>query len=89
MKVINILDLHARTGRWVRNVRKHGEIHITDNGRIVAKIVPVEEPEAVPICAPRAISTFPRLSSEKPLREEVTAQWRFPKTGKIAICEFS
>ena len=40
MKTITIRELHARTGRWVRQARRHGHIVITDNGRAVARLVP-------------------------------------------------
>ena len=53
MKVITIRQLHARTGQWVREVSRHGQILITDNGRTVAKLVPEAESADVPYFARR------------------------------------
>ena len=41
MKTISIRELHEQTGQWVRQ-SSEGEIHITDRGRLVAKMVPVK-----------------------------------------------
>ena len=40
MKTISIRELHTRTGELVRAASRHGEIRVTDNGRVVARIVP-------------------------------------------------
>ncbi len=40
MKTISIRELHARTGKWVRQVTTQGEIVVTDNGQAIAKLVP-------------------------------------------------
>ena len=53
MKTITIRELHNRTGALVRNASRHGEIHVTDNGRVVAKIVALTEPPQVPYFARR------------------------------------
>ena len=49
MKEISIRELHRRTGAWVRNARKYGEILVRDRNTPVAKLVPVsgEPPENV------------------------------------------
>ena len=39
MKTISIRELHEKTGEWVRKAGEHGEIHVTDRGRIVARIL--------------------------------------------------
>ena len=39
MKTITIRELHQATGRWVRQAQA-GEVHVTERGRLVAKIVP-------------------------------------------------
>src|SRR5438309_7545473 len=39
MKSVSIRELHAQTGRWVRRAAEHGEILVTDRGRIIAKLV--------------------------------------------------
>jgi len=53
MKTITIRELHARTGRWVREVARHGEILITDNGQPIAKIIPGTHPAEAPYFARR------------------------------------
>src|SRR5437870_2382630 len=62
MKTITIRELHARTGQLVRQASRHGEIRVTDRGRVVAKIVPQAEPAEVPYFAKRKPSAaFERL----------------------------
>ena len=41
MTAISIDELHEHTERWVRKAAEQGAILLTDNGRTVAKIVPV------------------------------------------------
>jgi prevent-host-death family protein len=53
MKTVTIRELHSRTGELVRQAAQHGEIRVTDNGRIVAKILPEAEPTEVPYFARR------------------------------------
>jgi prevent-host-death family protein len=60
MTTISIRELHARTGELVRAAFRHGEIRVTDNGRVVAKIVPEAEPAPVPYFARRRYVT-PRM----------------------------
>ena len=40
MKTISIRQLHEKTGRWVRLVRRHGEIVVTDRDEAVARMTP-------------------------------------------------
>ncbi len=40
MKTISIRQLHEKTGQWVRLVRRHGEIVVTDRGQAIARITP-------------------------------------------------
>jgi prevent-host-death family protein len=62
MKTVTIRELHARTGELVRQAARHGEIRVTDSGRIVAKILPEGEPAQVPYFARRKLSpAFRRL----------------------------
>ncbi len=53
MKTVTIRELHIRTGNVVRQASRHGEIRVTDRGRVVAKIVPEAEPPEVPYFARR------------------------------------
>ncbi len=53
MKTVTIRELHAKTGELVRQAARHGEIRVTDSGRVVAKIVPEVEPAQVPYFARR------------------------------------
>jgi prevent-host-death family protein len=62
MKTVTIRELHARTGPLVREASRHGEIRVTDRGRVVAKIVPQAEASAPPYFAQRVASAaFQRL----------------------------
>ncbi len=40
MKTISLRELHNNTGKWVRAVKKGGEIAVTDRGEEIAMIVP-------------------------------------------------
>jgi antitoxin (DNA-binding transcriptional repressor) of toxin-antitoxin stability system len=63
MKTITIRQLHERTGHWVRQAERHGEILVTDSGDLVAKIVPEPKPRKVPFFAHRPMSReFKKLS---------------------------
>ncbi len=50
MKTISIRELHESTGKWVRRATA-GEVHVTERGRLVAKIVPAKAPPQVPFFA--------------------------------------
>lgn len=56
MKTITIRELHEKTGRWVREAARHGEILVTDRGKTVAKIVPQPPESEVPYFARRKLS---------------------------------
>ena len=62
MKTVTLRELHGRTGELVRLATQHGEIRVTDNGRVIAKILPEAEPPRVPYFARRKVSpAFKRL----------------------------
>ncbi len=62
MKTVTIRELHSRTGQVVRAAARHGEIRVTDSGRVIAKIVPDAEHAEVPYFARRKMSpAFRRL----------------------------
>ena len=62
MKTVTIRDLHSRTGELVRQAARLGEIHVTDRGRVVARILPETGPSTVPYFARRKLSpAFKRL----------------------------
>jgi antitoxin (DNA-binding transcriptional repressor) of toxin-antitoxin stability system len=42
-----------RTGRWMREAAKHGQVLVTSNGRPVAKILPETAPAQTPFFAQR------------------------------------
>ena len=48
MKTITIRELHARTGELLRQASHHGEIRVTQNGRVIAKILPETEAPQTP-----------------------------------------
>jgi len=66
MKTITIRELHQETGRWVRQASA-GEVHVTERGKLIAKIVPAAPPPAKPYFAnPRYTRAF--LRHRKSLR---------------------
>ena len=64
MKSVSIRELHARTGELVRSASRHGEILVTDHGRLIAKIVPESAGGKPPYFLHRdASEAFRRLDS--------------------------
>jgi len=53
MKTISIRELHARTGKWVREAAEQGQILVADNGRIVVRMAPETAPPQTPYFARR------------------------------------
>jgi antitoxin (DNA-binding transcriptional repressor) of toxin-antitoxin stability system len=53
MKTVTIRELHNKTGEILRDAIRYGEIRVTDNGRVLASIVPQTEPPKVPYFAKR------------------------------------
>ena len=53
MKTISIRELHARTGKWVRQVAEQGQILVADNGRTVVRMMPETAPSLPPYFARR------------------------------------
>jgi prevent-host-death family protein len=58
MKSISIRELHEKTGEWVRKSEKLGAITVTDRGKAVARIVPVEAASTINLFSARKL---PRL----------------------------
>lgn len=63
MKSITIRQLHDETGRWVRRAAALGELHVTERGRPVAKLVPASAVPAEPYFARRKL--LPAFSAVK------------------------
>ncbi len=64
MKTITIRELHTRTGELLREAARHGEIRVTQNGRVIAKILPATEAPQTPYFARRKPSpAFKRLDA--------------------------
>jgi prevent-host-death family protein len=62
MKTISVRELHEKTGEWVRQAGRHGEILVTDRGKTVAKILPAAGLQANPYFSRRKITpAFRRL----------------------------
>ena len=62
MKTVSIRELHSRTGDLVRAASRYGEIRVTDNGRVVARILPQAAPLEAPYFSRRRPSVaFKRL----------------------------
>ena len=69
MKSISIRELHAKTGKYVRQVAETGEIYVTDRGKTVAMIVPEQEEPEVPYFARRKLTpAFRKLMESGKLR---------------------
>jgi prevent-host-death family protein len=45
MKTVSVSELKAKLSRYLREVRRGGEIHVVDRGVPVARIVPLDRPE--------------------------------------------
>lgn len=56
MKVITIRELRAATGKWVRRATALGELHVTERGRLVARLLPAAPPPAKPFFAGRKLT---------------------------------
>lgn len=64
MKTVTIRELHNKTGEILRQASKLGEIQVTDNGRVLASIVPKTSPPKTPYFARRKPSrAFNRLDA--------------------------
>lgn len=62
MKTISIRELHEKTGDWVRRSITLGPITVTDHGKIIAQIVPVEAATATnPFAARKLRKGYARL----------------------------
>ena len=69
LKTITLLELHEKTGEWVRSAGQFGELAVTDGGRTIARIVPQDLPPEVPYFATRKVSAgFARLMQSGKLR---------------------
>jgi antitoxin (DNA-binding transcriptional repressor) of toxin-antitoxin stability system len=55
MKTITIRQLHDATGRWVRQAAQSGDLHVTERGRIIAKISPANPTPDTPFFARRKL----------------------------------
>ena len=66
MKTITIRELREATGRWVRRAAE-GEVHVTERGRLIAKIIPAKPvPAKVFFANPKFARAF--LAQSKHLR---------------------
>lgn len=62
MKTISIRELHEKTGDWVRRSVTLGAITVTDHGKVIARIVPVEAKLATnPFAARKLRKGYARL----------------------------
>jgi len=56
MKTITIRELHHHTGEWLRKAAKIGEIHVTERGKTIARILPQAPTPEVPYFARRKLN---------------------------------
>ncbi len=62
MKTISIRELHEKTGEWVRRSVTLGPITVTDHGKAIAQITPVEaQPNANPFATRKLRKGYARL----------------------------
>jgi antitoxin (DNA-binding transcriptional repressor) of toxin-antitoxin stability system len=61
MKTISIRELHHKTGEWVRSAARFGEIHVSERGKTIAKIVP----QAAALIYPTSPSVNSALASDE------------------------
>lgn len=62
MKTITIRQLHDKTGYWLREANRQGEIVVTNRGAAIAKIVPgVEETESPYFAQRKLLPGFRKL----------------------------
>ena len=62
MKTISIRELHEKTGDWVRRSVTLGPITVTDHGKVIAQIVPVEATSVInPFAARKVREGYARL----------------------------
>ncbi len=82
MDVIGIRELRGRTSEVLRRVRtQHETIAVTYRGKIVARIVPVEQP-------PRTRDDLSAIFADMDeLAAEISAQWPADVTAVEAINE--
>lgn len=52
---VTIRQLHEATGQWVRRAAEHGEIMVTERGKVIAKLVPVVAAEPSPYFSRRRL----------------------------------
>jgi antitoxin (DNA-binding transcriptional repressor) of toxin-antitoxin stability system len=65
MTTISIRQLHDKTGEWVRKASKLGEIHVSERGKTIAKIIPQAPAHEVPYFARRKLTRRFRAIMEK------------------------
>jgi antitoxin (DNA-binding transcriptional repressor) of toxin-antitoxin stability system len=56
MKTITIRELHHNTGQWVREAARFGEIHVTERGKTIARILPQAPTPEIPYFARRKLN---------------------------------
>lgn len=56
MKTISIRELHHNTGEWIRKAAKVGEIHVTERGKTIARILPQVPTPEIPYFARRKLN---------------------------------
>ncbi|MGC2626503.1 MAG: hypothetical protein WA269_06675 [Candidatus Udaeobacter sp.] len=56
MKTITIRELHRNTGEWIRKAAKLGEIHVSERGKTIARIVSHAPTPGVPYFARRKLT---------------------------------
>jgi antitoxin (DNA-binding transcriptional repressor) of toxin-antitoxin stability system len=65
MKTVSIRELHERTGKYVRQFAKSGEIYVTDHGHTVARLQPEHDTPEMPYLARRKLTRVSQADGER------------------------
>jgi prevent-host-death family protein len=82
MRAVGVRELKASASRILRRVRERGEeVQVTYRGRVVARLVPVVEPEDSTRAAAAVWSDLDRLA------QDIRARWPKRLTAAAAVRE--
>ena len=79
---VGIRDLRNQLSRYLETVREGGEIVVTDHGRAIARLMPLEEPRAIDRLIAEGIVTPAR-----PKQRKVTKRTRARGTISDLVAE--
>ncbi len=74
---ITIRQLHDATGQWIRKAAQMGELHVTERGVVVAKLVPANPLPSAPYFSQRKLLpafAAARLKGGRDVTEAISAE---------------